>query len=86
MMGNLYDMSDNSEERWGGTKIMSASYTCGYCGMHVTSDEGMPLYTINSIGRSVNGKPQGVFVCTNCHMPTGCKLIPETTFKRAYNE
>nr|WP_244297964.1 DUF4145 domain-containing protein [Leuconostoc lactis] len=48
---------------------MEATYTCGYCGSKITSDEGMYLGELN-YGQNQNVFPQGVFICTNCKMPS----------------
>ncbi|KZU84714.1 DUF4145 domain-containing protein [Lactiplantibacillus plantarum] len=55
---------------WGGTTIVKASYVCGYCGQKVTSNRGMALEYPDNVNRGVNDKPYGVFVCTNCNLPT----------------
>ncbi|WP_282801146.1 DUF4145 domain-containing protein [Secundilactobacillus kimchicus] len=59
---------ENSWE-WGSTSIIKASYTCGYCGRYVASNQGMPWKKFTGSFFS-NIEPYGVFVCTNCHMPT----------------
>ncbi|WP_195308088.1 DUF4145 domain-containing protein [Weissella confusa] len=68
-MADLYE-TDKDGVIWKGEHIMNASFTCGYCGMHVTSDKGMPLNIVYSQSVSKNDKAQGVYICTNCHMPT----------------
>ena len=55
---------------WKGERIMSASFSCGYCGMHVISDVGMSLNTVFNTTTTRNDLSQGVYICTNCHMPT----------------
>lgn len=57
-------------DMWRGGSILKASYICGYCGQKVTSDNGMSLDHINNIGRQSNDRPYGVFICTNCNLPT----------------
>lgn len=65
--------NDNLDEdwEWGGSTIMAATYICGYCGAKVTSEKGMSLkYATEEKYTHSNSKPYGVFVCTNCHMPS----------------
>ena len=65
-MSNLYD---ETYYRWGSTEISEATYKCGYCGSTVTSNEGMPLGDV--LGSYVDSNlPQGVFICTNCKLPS----------------
>lgn len=66
-MADLYGIDDVI---WKGERIMSASFTCGYCGMHITSDRGMSLNTAYTPSSNRNDKAQGIYICTNCHMPT----------------
>lgn len=66
-MSNLYD---ETNYRWKSEEIMEATYTCGYCGSKITSDEGMYLGELNRYNESKNVLPQGVFICTNCKMPS----------------
>lgn len=65
-MSNLYEETDY---RWGSTKIMKATYICGYCGSKITSNEGMYLGEKRGVSL-YNNIPQGVFVCTNCKLPS----------------
>lgn len=65
-MSNLYD---ETNYRWSSKEIMEATYICGYCGSKVTSNEGMYLGSKNGLSIS-NSLPQGVFVCTNCKLPS----------------
>ncbi|WP_273729885.1 DUF4145 domain-containing protein [Leuconostoc mesenteroides] len=66
-MDDLYEIDSVV---WKGDRIMNASFTCGYCGMHVTSDKGMSLNTVYTSNANHNNISQGVYICTNCHMPT----------------
>lgn len=66
-MADLYGIDDVI---WKGERVMSASFTCGYCGMHITSDRGMSLNTVYTPSNNRNDKAQGIYICTNCHMPT----------------
>lgn len=54
---------------WSGSSIMKFSYVCGYCGQKVTSNSGMSLNRFNGLN-GVNDRSYGVFVCTNCNLPT----------------
>lgn len=83
-MSNLYD---ETEYRWKSEEIMEATYTCGYCGSKITSDEGMYL---GEERRSLlyNTRPQGVFICTNCKMPSfiyGDVQVPGVNFGNSVN-
>lgn len=66
-MSNLYD---ETNYRWGSKEIMDVTYTCGYCGSRVTSNEGMYLGQLSNVGTLHNNLPQGVFICTNCKLPS----------------
>lgn len=64
----IYDTKEY--KHWEYEKIMEASYTCGYCGKYITSERGMALETRKSNGLLYNNKPYGIFICTNCNLPT----------------
>ncbi len=47
--------------------IENKSFTCGYCGRHVSSDRGYPLnLNKDSSGQQVGG----VYICPNCNRPS----------------
>lgn len=66
----MSDLYDDTDYRWSSKGIMEATYTCGYCGSRVTSNEGMFLGERSSAGTLHNNLPQGVFICTNCKLPS----------------
>ena len=53
--------------RWNKNNMISKNFTCGYCGAYVSSDKGMPLV---DQGRVNPTESIGVYICTNCYMPT----------------
>lgn len=61
---------NNGTYKWDEKNMVDLNYTCGYCGAYVASDKGMPLIDINLRGRETITKGEGVYICTNCHMPT----------------
>ncbi|WP_413981415.1 DUF4145 domain-containing protein [Leuconostoc mesenteroides] len=66
----MSDLYYETSYRWNSEKIMEATYKCGYCGSKITSDEGMYLGELSSYGQNKNSLPQGVFICTNCKLPS----------------
>ncbi len=60
--------------RWESHQVMSTAYTCGYCGAYVSSESGLPLMRRQSAGFNTDNYVEtpdaGVYICTNCHMPT----------------
>ncbi len=55
------------EVKWDKRDLDSRDFVCGYCGAYVASNEGMAA-TPCSDSFYVNGG--GVYICTNCYMPT----------------
>ncbi|MGX9816640.1 DUF4145 domain-containing protein [Leuconostoc mesenteroides] len=66
----MSDLYYETSYRWNSEEIMEATYKCGYCGSKITSDEGMYLGELSSYGQNKNSLPQGVFICTNCKLPS----------------
>ena len=60
---------DSDYNHWDGNRIMEATYTCGYCGSTVTSNNGMSVEIKRSTSR-YNDKPYVVFIGTTCKLPT----------------
>lgn len=57
---------------WKEEYMRSKNFTCGYCGAYVSSNKGMPLQELTQ-GYSPNFAHLhsiGVYICTNCYMPT----------------
>lgn len=68
----IKDISSNTHNYfWNGATIAENSYTCGYCGRHTSSVEGLSFKRkakgTTSIYQSGN---DGVYICTHCRMPT----------------
>lgn len=61
---------NNSSERWESTSILEKTYECGYCGSIVSSAQGMSLNKQAQYNDYRNTIPQGVFICTNCKLPS----------------
>ena len=58
--------------KWNETRMISRSFTCGYCGAYVSSEKGMSLLEPGS-GYNTNYYQKnniGVYICNNCCMPT----------------
>lgn len=68
---NEFQSGFNSGTRkWSQEKMASFNYTCGYCGTYVSSEYGMPLIDIDYPGKETISRGAGIYICTNCHMPT----------------
>ncbi|WP_295745383.1 DUF4145 domain-containing protein [uncultured Limosilactobacillus sp.] len=68
MIKDLYD--EPNDVKWKAESIMSAKYVCGYCGALVSSEKGMPITEQGDYSTRPQKGNYGVYVCTNCHMPT----------------
>lgn len=70
-------------DRWKDSEIMKATFTCGYCGSLVTSSRGMYIGSLTRYNEVKNDRPQGIFICTNCKLPTfiyGRTQVPGNRF------
>lgn len=68
MTVDLYGSIENY--LWDGKNMKSRKYICGYCGATVSSDKGIPLTELDNYGDQKQVHKYGVYICTNCHMPT----------------
>lgn len=69
----MYDFDSrfkNGTFKWDESEMVNFNYTCGYCGAYIASNKGMPLITLDYQGRGAVTRGAGVYICTNCHMPT----------------
>lgn len=61
---------ETKELSWEENNMVDVNYTCGYCGAYVSSNEGMPIVETDFRGKKTISRGAGVYICTNCHMPT----------------
>lgn len=56
---------------WGDLQsVNSRSFTCGYCGLNVSSDKGYPLQTTDFAGsKAFEKQVGGIYICPNCDSP-----------------
>lgn len=57
------------DTRYGNSHMTSTrSYTCGYCGNHVSSEKGLRISQYQDGSGDIPGK--GIYLCPNCKGPT----------------
>lgn len=65
-------IKDHYPVGWKGYGVMEKDYTCGYCGRHTSSTEGLPLVEDTSKRNDllIDLPKQGIYICTHCKMPS----------------
>ncbi|WP_297949669.1 DUF4145 domain-containing protein [uncultured Lactobacillus sp.] len=69
-MNTFKEEFENKKLSWEENDMVDVDYTCGYCGAYVSSDKGMPLIYTDFRGDQTIYRGAGVYICTNCRMPT----------------
>lgn len=69
-MNTFKEEFEHKEFSWEENNMVDVDYICGYCGAYVSSDKGMPLIDFDYRGKQIINRGEGVYICTNCHMPT----------------
>lgn len=66
---DILNKEDNTLDNWRSQVKMSASYTCGYCGLRVNSEKGLNIDDSTRWEHYLDNN-YGVYICTNCKLPT----------------
>jgi len=66
---DILNKEGNTLDNWRSQVKMSASYTCGYCGLRVNSEKGLNIDDSTRWEHYLDNN-YGVYICTNCKLPT----------------
>lgn len=66
---DILNKEGNILDNWRSQVKMSASYTCGYCGLRVNSEKGLNIDDSTRWEHYLDNN-YGVYICTNCKLPT----------------